>query len=226
MESYRKYFPVLENHVYLAACSHSPLWDGIERSMEKYRNDLYEFGNPWDLLVEQIEYSKGLFASLIGAKKNEVAIHYSVSSALTALLSGMKYEDRNEILVSDMEYPTTNFIFLAQERLGARTRTIKNKNHKIELEQYEKNISDKTKMVSAIHVASMNGFKQNIREISKIVHNSGSLLYVDVYQSLGTTPVDVRRDEIDFLSSGTLKWLLGVPGVAYLYVKEDLIQNL
>ncbi|MGC8936776.1 MAG: aminotransferase class V-fold PLP-dependent enzyme [Candidatus Methanomethylicaceae archaeon] len=226
MESYRKYFPVLENHVYLAACSHSPLWDGIERSMEKYRNDLYEFGNPWDLWVEQMEYSKGLFASLIGAKKNEVAIHYSVSSALTALLSGMKYEDRNEILVSDMEYPTTNFIFLAQERLGARTRTIKNKNHKIELEQYEKNISDKTKMVSAIHVASMNGFKQNIREISKIVHNSGSLLYVDVYQSLGTTPVDVRRDEIDFLSSGTLKWLLGVPGVAYLYVKEDLIQNL
>ena len=205
---------------------HSPLWDGIERSMEKYRNDLYEFGNPWDLWVEQMEYSKGLFASLIGAKKNEVAIHFSVSSALTALLSGMKFEDRNEILVSDMEYPTTNFIFLAQERLGARTRTIRNKNHKIELEQYEKNISDKTKMVSAIHVSSINGFKQNIREISKIVHNSGALLYVDAYQSLGTTPVDVKRDEIDFISSGTLKWLLGVPGVAYLYVKEDLIQDL
>jgi len=226
MQSFKEYFKGLNNGIYLAACSHSPLWKGIDSSFKKYRNDLKEFGNPWDLWVEQMEYSKGLFADLIGAKKSEVAINFSVSSALTALLSGMRFDDRNEIVVSDMEYPTTNFIFLAQQPLGAKTKTIKNSNYKINLEQYKKNVGNRTKLVSAIHVASMNGFKQDIREISKIAHNAGSLIYVDVYQSLGTTPIDVRKDDIDFLSSGTLKWLLGVPGVSFLYVKEELIHSL
>ncbi|MEM3191571.1 MAG: aminotransferase class V-fold PLP-dependent enzyme [Candidatus Micrarchaeaceae archaeon] len=226
MESFRKYFISLKDHIYLATCSHSPLWKGIERAFEKYRNDLKEFGNPWDLWVERMEYSKGLFASLIGAKKSEVAINFSVSSSLSALLSGMRFEDRNEIVVSDMEYPTTNFIFLAHERLGAKVKTIKNNGYRISLDQYEKNVGKKTKIVSAIHVASINGFKQNIKEISKITHDAGALLYVDAYQSLGTTPVDVKREDIDFLSSGTLKWLLGVPGVSYLYVREDLVRDL
>lgn len=226
MESYREHFTGLKNLTYLAACSHSPLWDGMERSLDRYQQDLREFGNPWDLWVERMEYSKGLFADLIGAKKNEVAINFSVSSALTALLSGMRFGDRNEILVSDMEYPTTNYIFLAQEHLGAKTRTIKSKDYRVSLDQYEKGTGGQTKLVSAIHVASMNGFKQDIHQISSIAHKAGSLVYVDVYQSLGTIPVDVKKDDIDFLSSGTLKWLLGVPGVSYLYVKGELIHDL
>jgi len=219
-------FKLLTNHIYLAACSHSPYWEGIERAYARYRDDLIEFGNPWDLWLEKMEYSKKLFADLIGAKKDEIAIHYSVSSALSALLSGFRYNERNELVVSDIEFPTTNFIFLVQELLGAKVIMIRSKNYKISLDQYEKNVSKYTKLVSAVHVSSINGFKQNIGEISKIAHKVGALIYVDAYQSLGTTKIDVRRDGIDFLAAGTTKWLLGIPGVAYLYVKEELIQDL
>lgn len=226
MEAYRSIFYGLRSHIYLATCSHSPLWEGIDRALMRYRDDLLEFGNPWELWMDKMEYSKSLFASLIGAKKSEVAIGFSVSSSLSALMSAMKYAERNEIIVSDLEYPTTNFIFLAQEAYGARVRTLKHENYRILPDQYEKIVGEKTKLVSAVHVSSLNGFKQNIKEIARIAHNAGAYIYTDVYQSLGTMPIDVKKYDIDFLTSGTLKWLLGIPGVSYLYVREELIEGL
>jgi len=173
-----------------------------------------------------MEYSKRLFASLINAKKDEVAISYSVSTALLTVLSAMNFTERDELLVSDLEWPTTNYIFHAFKKLGARVRMIKSQNYRITLDQYEKNITDKTRLVAAVHVASINGFRQDVKEIVKIAHRSGALVYVDDFQSLGTIPMDVKKYDIDILISGTYKWLLGIPGVAYLYVKEELIQEL
>ena len=50
--------------------------------------------------------------------------------------------------------------------------------------------------------------------------------YVDAYQTLGTCPVDVKALDVDFLSSGTLKYLMGTPGIAFLYVRQALIERL
>ena len=59
-----------------------------------------------------------------------------------------------------------------------------------------------------------------------MAHANGSLLYVDAYQSLGIVPVDVKALDLDFLASGNLKFLLGIPGIAFLYVRRELIESL
>lgn len=60
-----------------------------------------------------------------------------------------------------------------------------------------------------------NGYKQNVREIASIAHRKGSLLFVDAYQSAGHTPIDVKEMDIDILATGTRKYMLGIPGVAF-----------
>jgi selenocysteine lyase/cysteine desulfurase len=226
MNDYRNEFINLDEKIFLAACSHSPLSKNVLFSLERYKYDLLEYGNPWDLWVEKVNIAKSLFANLINANVSEICPHFSVSSALTALLSSIDYEKRNEIVVSDMEYPTTNFIFLAQQKYGARVKTIENENYKIPINKYLSKINKNTILVSAIHVSSLNGFRQDIHQIGEIAHSAGAYLYVDAYQSLGTINVDVKKENIDFLTSGTLKWLLGLPGLAFLYVKNDLIDDL
>jgi len=52
------------------------------------------------------------------------------------------------------------------------------------------------------------------------------VFYVDAYQSLGTMPIDVKALDVDFLASGNLKFLMGVPGIAFLYVRKTLIGSL
>ena len=52
------------------------------------------------------------------------------------------------------------------------------------------------------------------------------MLYCDAYQTLGAVPVDVKALDVDFLVAGNLKYLMGVPGVAFLYVRRELIDSL
>lgn len=103
---------------------------------------------------------------------------------------------------------------------------VKNVNGKISLDDVEKAVDDKTVAVAISHVEYANGFRHNLRVLSEIVHEHGACLIVDAIQSVGTMPIDVKRDDVDFLTLSCYKWLLSPPGVGYLYVKEDLIEKL
>lgn len=215
-----------ENQVYLAACSHSPYTTFLRDALDEYQSDLSEFGNPWDMWIQKIEESVKLFARLVNASPDEIFPSFSVSSALSTVMSAMSYGERNRILVSDLEYPTTNFIFLAQQKRGAKVTTIESKNNELSALDYSKQLGKDVLLTSAIQVSSLNGFRQDIRELSAMAHEAGSLFYTDAYQSAGTVPVDVMRDDVDLLAAGNLKYLMGLPGIAFMYVRRDLINGL
>lgn len=219
-------FKMVSRNTYLAGCSHTPVYQGLIDSLDQYKQDLIEFGNPWDLWTEKVSEVRGLFAQLINADPEEIAPHYSVSSAFGTLLSSFSYENRNELVISDMEYPTSNHVLLGQERYGAKVVTVKNSNYRIEPEDYRKVSGEKTRLISAVHVSSLNGFIQDVESIGEIAHSVGAQIYVDAYQSAGNVPIDVRKMDLDYLASGTLKYLLGLPGLAFLYVRKELINDL
>ena len=54
----------------------------------------------------------------------------------------------------------------------------------------------------------------------------GALVLLDAYQSLGTVPVDVQALGVDMVCGGSVKWLCGGPGAAYLYVRPGLMEEL
>ena len=221
-----KNFKLVTKATYLAGCSHTPVYQGLLDSMDQYMNDLIEFGNPWDLWVQKVSEAKSLFSRLINAEPDEIAPHFSVSSALGSLLSAFDYSERKELVISDMEYPTSNHVLLGQEKFGAKVITIKNRDFRVEPGEYRKLSGPGTRLISAVHVSSLNGFMQDIDAIGEIAHSAGSQIYVDAYQSLGTVPVDVKKMDLDYLSAGTLKYLLGLPGLAFLYVRKDLVKDL
>ncbi|MGC8665791.1 MAG: aminotransferase class V-fold PLP-dependent enzyme [Conexivisphaera sp.] len=197
-------------------------------SLERYKYDLLERGNPWDLWTEGLEEAKALFASLIGARREEVAAGCSVSSLFSSLLSALEYGRRRRIVTSDLEYPNVTYPVLMQRRRGAVVRMIRARGESPELDpdDYAGAVDEDTALVTAIHVATVNGFRQDLRRISEIAHARGALVFSDAYQSAGTVAIDVRREDVDFLSAGSLKWLLGVPGIAFLYVRRELVESL
>lgn len=225
-EDIRDLFYGLNSKTHLAACSRAPLLKNVRASMDQYFDDVQELGNPWELWNQKVNEARSLFAKLINASESEIAVLYSVSSCLNAVLSAMDFEGKKSIVTTDLEFPTTNFALHGYERYGAKVVTIKNANGSVLPEDYERCIDENTLLTTVTHVSSLNGFTQNIGEIQKKAHERGSLLYVDDYQSLGSNPVDVKKDGIDFLASGNLKWLLGVSGIAFLYVNEKISDNL
>ncbi|WP_393971355.1 aminotransferase class V-fold PLP-dependent enzyme [Oxyplasma meridianum] len=222
----RNMFIGLENSTHLAACSQSPMLKNVWKSLEKYRKDILEYGNPWELWSEKVDQIRSLIAHLIGANRDEIAITFSVSSAFSGLVSGLGKSGKKNIVTSDLEYPTTNYIAIAQEKNGWRHKTIKHRNGIISGDQYGDAIDNKTELATVVHVSSLNGFRQDLKSIGEICHGKGAEMYVDCYQSLGTIPLDVKKTGIDYMAGGMLKWLLGSSGIAFLYVRKDLAEDM
>jgi selenocysteine lyase/cysteine desulfurase len=141
--------------------------------------------------------------------------------------SALEFEEpRNVVLASGAEFPTVGHVWLAQERLGACVRWVPVRDGAIDLSDYASAIDERTLIVSATHAYYLNGFRQDVAAIARLAHDAGAYVFVDAYQSLGTGPFDVKATNVDFLAAGTLKYLMGTPGIAFLYVRRELIERL
>lgn len=209
------------------ACSHAPQSDDTRAAAERYLDVWNTRGMDWDAWMQEVHLAKHAFAQLINAADDEIAVFSSVSEATSAVASAMDYtKKRRKIVVSEAEFPTVGHIWAAQQRLGAEVTWLPVTSGAVEPSQYDIAIDDDTLLVSACHAYYLNGFVQDLATIAKRAHAHGALVYVDAYQSLGTMPIDVKALGVDFLASGCLKFLMGVPGIAFLYVRREVTESL
>ncbi len=223
----RERFPIFQKQVYINSCSQGALSQDVRQAYEQYLCDWDEHGAPWDYWVERAESVRASMATLINAHPDEVAVTTSVSAGVSALASGLSFSGkRNKVISTVFEFPTVGQVWHAQEQRGAKVIHAPASGNVIPLETFERLIDDQTLVVSLTHVCFRNGSKLDIPAIVHLAHRRGALVLADVYQSIGTTLLDVRELGVDFMVGGALKYLLSSAGLAFLYVREDLINGL
>lgn len=222
---FRSQFPIFEQKIYLSSCSQGALARPVEAAVQAFIESWHAHGNPWEIWVGEMEKLRAQFARLINARPAEVAVTYSVSTALNSLASAMSYQPRRSVVTSDFDFPTMGHIWMAQERRGARIRFAKADGRRLPLASFEDVVDQDTALVATTHVCYKNGFKTNPSALAELAHERGALLLIDAYQSMGTQPMDVKALDLDFLTTGALKYLLGSPGVGFMYVREALIDR-
>jgi selenocysteine lyase/cysteine desulfurase len=99
-------------------------------------------------------------------------------------------------------------------------------NATVDEESYLTAIDERCALVSVTHAYYVNGAMSDIDTIGRAAHEHGALVFVDAYQTAGTSRLDVKASPIDFLAAGTLKYLMGTSGLAFLYVRRELIEQL
>lgn len=227
MEYWRNQFPILKNYVHVANCSQAPQSTFTRNAALEYLDNWNQMGMDWDHWIEEVRYAKEEFAKIINASPEEIAIGTSVSELTGVVASALPLNvGRKKIAVTEAEFPTVGHVWQAMQKYGFNTVFIPVKNGLIDVTDYDRCVDADTLITSICDVYYYNGFKQDLSRIIPIIHSKGSLVYVDAYQGLGTHPVDVKALDIDFLASGNLKYLLGVPGIAFLYVKKEIIEHL
>src|SRR6266699_1854881 len=134
---------------------------------------------------------------------------------------------RSKVVMADMDFPTLAYQWLVKERLGVKCTFVESPDHiHILPEQFEAAVDDKTALLATSHVFFTSGYIQDLRALADIAHKNGALILIDDYQGTGQIPIDVVAMDIDFLVTGTLKWLMGGPGLALVYIREGLIPAL
>ena len=226
-EHWRSLFPIFKTTTYVNSCSQGALSGEVRAAYERYMSDWDERGSPWELWVERGESARAAFARLIDASPDEVAVMTSVSAGVSALMSCFDFRGRRgKIVVADFAFPTVGQIAHAQEQRGATIVHVPVAGATIPYEAFERAIDDQTALVALSHVSFRTGARQDVAAIANLAHRHGALVLLDSYQALGTIPIDVRALGVDFLVGGTLKYLLSSAGLAFVYVRKDLIEKL
>ena len=218
--------PLLASLIPMNNCSQAPQTVRTRAAAECYLDSWNRHGMDWEGWIAEVELAKRAFATLINASPDEIAVFSSVSEATSAVASAIDFSRRRTVVVTEAEFPTVGHVWLAQARRGARVNWVPVTGGVIDASDYEDRIDDDTAIVSACHGYYLNGFLQDLGALAARAHAHGALLYVDAYQTLGAVPVDVKALNLDFLAAGNLKFLMGVPGVAFLYVRRELIEAL
>ena len=228
-EKIRDEFQTLSRKIYLNSCSLGLLSNSCKNALHRFIDTWSEHGAAaWytDWMAE-IGSVRQRFASLINASPSEIAILPNISSTLGAISSSLDLGPGREVVTTALDFPTVAQRFLAKQRLGVDTTIIQSSDRvKIDLEQFETAISSATALVATSHVYFSSGYIQDVGPVVDLAHRNGALAMIDDYQATGLVPIDVKELDVDVLVSGGLKWLLGGPGIAYMYVKEDLIDSL
>ncbi|HUQ17944.1 MAG TPA: aminotransferase class V-fold PLP-dependent enzyme [Candidatus Saccharimonadales bacterium] len=226
IQHWRDEFPITERLIYLNNCSLTPLPKRGATALAEFARTWTELGGrAWfDHWVGVLDALRGEFAQVLGADTDEIALEPTASAALVTIASTFDYSKRNKIVIADIDFPTDGHTWLALERQGVEVEFVRSPDRAtVPLELFERAVDDRTALVCTGHVYYTSGSIQDVGALAQICHRRGAALVVDGYQSIGAFPFDVHASNVDFLVGGTLKWLMGGPGMAFLYARRDRI---
>jgi len=223
---YRGEFPILERTTYLISNSLGAMPRGVYDSLRGYADSWAERGvRAWEEGWWEMAVGVGdQIAPLIGAQQGEISLHQNVTLTQAVIASCFDFRaPRNNIVMSALEFPSIQYFFHEQARHGARIHLVPTTGDvRLDLDSFLAAIDETTLLVPISLVLFRSSFIVNAQAIIERAHKVGAHVILDVFQGTGVIPIDVRALGTDFAVGGVLKWLCGGPGVAYLYVREDL----
>lgn len=226
---YRSQFPIFDHTVYLNSCSLGPLSRSAMDALARYCDDWSFHGAPvwWKIWMSRLDEARARFARLINADPDEVAISHSVSSALSTIAGTFNYSRGSAVVCADLDFPTIPYQWLSRRRDGVTVRFARSEDRvRVPVESYHAQMDDTVELIATSHSFYTSGYIQPIVELAQLAHQHGAGIVVDGYHSVGVHPVDVKALDVDFYIGGTLKWLLGGPGLTFIYARRELIPHL
>ena len=228
---WREQFPILDKTVYLISHSLGAMPRDVYQRMHDYAETWATRGvRAWAEGWWEMPVAVGnQVARIIGSDPGNVVMHQNVSICQSLILSAFDPEPpRNKIVYSEMNFPSVMYVYEAHARQGSlRIEMVKSDDGvTIPTERYLEAIDEETLLVPISHVLFKSAFIQDARAIIERAHEVGAMVVLDVYQSAGTVPFNVKDLNVDFVVGGSVKWLCGGPGAGYLYVRPDLQSRL
>ena len=222
-------FPIFQHTTYLNSCSQGALSHRVRRAYEEYLAGWDENGAEWEHWVERAETARASFARLLHAEPAELAVTTSVSQGVNGIVSALPLErgGRTKIVISEHEFPTVGQIAHAQELRGAEVVHVRPQaDGSIPPERFAAAIDEQTALVCCTTVSYRTGHRHEVAEIARIAHDAGAFCLADSYQAVGALDLDVSALGADFVTGGTVKYLLASAGLGFLYVRRGLLAEL
>ena len=225
---YRKQFPALEDCVHLIShslgCVPAQAKDDLGEFFELWRTRSISAWSDW---LPEVDRAAARIARIISATPGTVIMAHNVSGIMATLASCFDYApERNKIVYEALQFPTVSYVWQAERRRGADCVLVPSSDGvTIDSDAMCAAIDERTLAVPMSHVVFSSAYIQDARKICDRARQVGAHVILDCYQSIGTLPLDVVDLGVSFACGGSVKYLCGGPGAAWLYVRKDLIEQ-
>ena len=225
---HRERFPILADSTYLVSHSMGAAPLAARAALDEYWTSWATDGpQAWERWLPQIgEIADGI-AAIIGAVPGSVFLGPNVSALQAAIATCIDFRgERNEVAYETLQFPSLTYVWAEWERYGARCVIIPSSDGmSIPTERIIASISERTAIAVLSHAYYVSGAVANIKAIQQHCREVGALLCVDAYQTAGVYPFDVASLDLDIVTGGSHKWLMGGAGCGWIYVKPSLLER-
>lgn len=226
-EKIRAEFPILQRRTYLNSCSLGALSRRSERYLGEFTERWHDMGaSAWyGHWLGRVEDLRERVARFVGATAREMALLPSTSAALSVVSESVPVAGRTRVVCTELDFPTLAYqwavkpevelvVLRSEDGVG------------IDPDQFRDVVDERTLFVATSHVFFATGFEQDLEALSGIARDAGAYCLIDGYQGAGQVELSLPETGVEFYTSGPLKWLCGGPGLAYMYVRDELVTRL
>jgi kynureninase len=225
---HRKHFPALEECVHFIShslgCMPAQAKEDLGEFLELWHRKSITAWSDW---LPEVDRAAERIAKLISAQPGTVVMHQNVSGVMAVLASCFEYTpERNKVVYEALQFPTVSYVWQAEQRRGASCVLVPSQDGMtIDTDAMCAAIDEQTLVVPISHVVYSSAYIQDVQKICDRARQVGAHVILDCYQSIGTLPIDVTELGVSFACGGSVKYLCGGPGAAWLYVRKDLIEK-
>jgi len=227
---WRSEFPTVEATLHFISHSLGAMPRGVEESLRLYAQTwkargIRAWDESWMAVPSEVA---GLVERIVNAEDGSVSLHPNVTMAHATALSALDFTPpRNRLVCTAEDFPSVLYLYEGLARRGAevvRVPTVGDR--RIEEQDVISAIDERTAVVAISQVLFRTSQLLDLTPIARRAREAGALTLIDAYQAVGTVPVDVGALGVDMLAGGSVKWLCGGPGTAYLYVSPKVAARL
>ena len=223
LDDWRARFPITQSTNYLISNSLGAMpataRDRVGRFLDEWNTrGVRAWGEGWWTLQEEFA---ALIEQILGVDAHTVSMHQNVAVATEMILSCFDFSGaRNKIVYCELNFPSDQYSYEAQERRGARLVRVPGESDGIRtnLQSLLEAIDEETLLVAVDHVHFRSSFIQDVAAITARARAVGAFVILDVFHSVGTLPLQLADLGVHAAVGGALKYLCGGPGNCFLYV--------
>lgn len=165
-------------------------------------------------------------SALLGIESTkEIALAKSTSEALSTIAYGLTWNEGDEIIISNQEFPSNRIVWESLADQGVKLK-IADIDASDPVEAINSLMGSQTRLVSISSVQYASGQRMDLPALAQLCRKNQVLLCVDAIQSLGAVAFDQNEIQADFIVADGHKWMMAAEGLALLYVKSDHLQSL
>ena len=181
---------------------------------------------PWPAWFAEVDRFRTAVARLLGSAADNVCPQANLSSALTKIVHSLpRRAGRDTIVYTEADFPSMGFVFAIAGRAGFRLRCIPDTADFGTLDCWQAALDDDCCLVLVTHVHSNTSRRVPVADICRLAQDRGIMSVVDIAQSAGIVPIDVRRWDADFVIGSCVKFLCGGPGAGFLWVNDRVLHE-